>query len=221
MIEAWSPLNPEDASFVGQSRLDYICYLEQMGTPPKVAFEDCSELKQWLSEEFDDYEVQPVLGGRNAIRVKISDDRFTFLEQLWVRKSYSDYRKAMRYVAKNFHATDDVSAIDADHIVARTILKDFPNSWVAIFPTYKSSNSGFGPVERALPKAKKGFKSISLSPLMAFKIANGKMPRSIEELNSAMVDIRGQIFCGRNNYLRSLICDMREEVSKHLIGKQI
>lgn len=221
MNESWSPLNPADAGFVVQSRLDYIFYLEQLGIPPKVAFEDFSGLKNWLSKEFDDYEVQPIFGGRNAVRVKITDQRFTYLEQLWVKKTYSDYREAMKFIAKNFHNTEEVSGIDADHIVARTILKYFPDSWIAVFPTYKSSNRGFGPLERTLAKSENGFESISLSPLMIFKILNGKMPRTIEELDFAMEDIRGQISSGHNNYLQSFVIDMREEVSKYIMGKYI
>lgn len=216
MNDAWSPLNSADSGFVAQSRLDYTFFLEQTGTLPKVAFEEKSGLINWLTEEFENHEVHPICGGGNAIRVGIMDQRFTYLEQIWVKKSYSDYRQAMRYVAKEFHKTQDVSAIDADHIAARIILKEFPNSWIALFPTYKSSNSGFGRIERILPKAPVGFGSMELSPLMAFKILNGKMPRTISELDLAMKDIEGQIAVQRNNYLRNLIHSIRDEVSKHI-----
>lgn len=216
MTEAWSPLETEDINFVAQTRMDYIFFLEQMGEPPKVAFESRAGLEKWLSDEFENSEVQPILGGKNAVRVEIIDQRFTYLEQVWVKKSYGDYRKAMKYVADEFHSIRDLNALDADHVVARTILEDFSESWIAIFPTYKSSNSGFGSIERRLPKARKGFGSIELSPLAAFKVMNGKMPASTDDLNHALADIKGQIFSGRNNYLQDFICSMYDDVSKHI-----
>lgn len=81
--------------------MDYIYFLEQMAEPPRVAFESRMDLEKWLTDEFYNYEVQPLFGGKNAIRVEITDQRFTYLEQVWVKNSYSDYRKAMKFVAKN------------------------------------------------------------------------------------------------------------------------
>ncbi|WP_149774194.1 hypothetical protein [Ruegeria intermedia] len=109
-----------------------------------------------------------------------------------------------------------MSALDADHIAARTMLKDFPDSWIAIFPTYKSSNSGFGPIEGGLPKARKGFGSIALSPLAAFKILNGKMPRSSDDLNHALADIKGQISSGGNSFLQDFMCSIYDDMSKYI-----
>tara|TARA_R100001086_G_scaffold217901_1_gene134412 strand:+ start:941 stop:1600 length:660 start_codon:yes stop_codon:yes gene_type:complete len=216
MTNAWSPLNPEDADFVAQSILDYIVFLEQLREPPKVAFESFTELNEWLSGEFKNYNVQPIFGGRNAIRVEIMDQRFTYLEQVWVKKSYGRYRQAMKYVATNFHGVHDLSALDADHISARIMLTDFPDSWIAIFSTYKNSNSGFGSIERGLPKARKGFGSIALSPMMAFKILTGKMPRNIADLDHALIDIKGQILVEKNNYLQNFICSIYNDVSKYI-----
>lgn len=138
------------------------------------------------------------------------------MEQMWVRKSYGGYRKAMRYVAKEFHGVQNLSALDADHIAARTILKDFSDAWIAVFPTYKGSNRGFGYIERKIPKVQKGFESISLSPLATFKILNGRMSRSIDDLDRALADIKGQISTGRNNYLQDFVCSIRDHISKHI-----
>ncbi|MDB6181981.1 hypothetical protein [Paracoccus fistulariae] len=216
MTEAWSPLKPEDAGFVAIARLDYIFFLEQMAEPPKVAFESRAELEKWLSDEFENYEVRPILGGNNAVHVAVIDQRFTRLEQVWVKKSYRDYRRAMKYVAEEFHGLCDLSALDADHVVARTILEGFSDSWIAIFPTYRSSNRGFGSIERKLPKARKGFGSIELSPLAAFKIMNGRIPVSIDDLNHALDDIKRQISSDNNNYLQDFIRSMYVDFSKYI-----
>ena len=66
----------------------------------------------------------------------------------------------MRYVASRYHDVEDVRAIHADHIVARTMLEDLQDSWIALFPVYKSSNSGFGSIERNLKKPQMGLKEL-------------------------------------------------------------
>lgn len=61
-------------------------------------------------------------------------------------------------------------AVDVDHVVGRTILETFPDSWINLFPVWGAANQGFGHIEKSLPKAVAGFGVILLTPLTAFKL---------------------------------------------------
>ncbi len=75
-------LNPDDAGFVIQQRIDYVCFIEALGELPPVAFETRAHLEKWYSDKFNARSIQPIKGGKNAIRVELKHPSFTFMEQI-------------------------------------------------------------------------------------------------------------------------------------------
>ncbi len=126
----------------------------------------------------------------------------------------------MQSVAKKYHNVENIDALDADHIVARTILEDLPESWIALFPVYRSANRGFGHIERKLPKVKEGFNRLTLSPLAAFKVLNGTMPRDHDELRAALASVDGQIDFEFSNFVGNFRQAIREQMEAYFRSKK-
>lgn len=206
---AWCPLDEINSPFLAQSRLDYAHFMEKLGTPPPVAFADKWTLLDWM-ETVGLSEVVPFKNGENAVRVR-GKIRGVYIEQVWVKATYSKYREPLKELAKNAYQIHDISGVDADHVIARTILNKVPNSWIAIFPVYASSNRGFGRIEAKLPKLSMGAGRALLNPLGAFKIFNGRMPKNKDEFHQAMCDVKGQ-FQSDTKFMADFLCGMEDQM---------
>lgn len=197
---AWSPLPEEAASLIGTVRLDMSDFLASNRRPPPVWFRDFDELTMWARVHGLD-EPKKVKGARVTSAVRISGQgqaldtpRSFWYDQIWVRASYTRYRKALEAFALAGFSVDRsaLREFHADHVINRKRLLDFPGSWVAIFPVHEEANCPFGRIEAMLPPVPSDAFEVALPPLVALKLFCGKMPTNSAELKHAMCDVRGQ-----------------------------
>ncbi|MBO9478557.1 hypothetical protein J7382_13500 [Shimia sp. R11_0] len=191
---AWHMLTAENAPYLANARLDFSTWLETTGAPPPVAFTSQADLETWASTIGT---MQLVPHGRSgrAFRIHGMLKAGWYYDQIWAAKGYRGYRNLMLRQARDGFgvAPEALRGIDADHVIARTILRKLPHAWVAIFPVPAISNRPFGRIEKRLPKAYPNTSAIELSPIAALKLYCGCYPKTLAELDAAMTDIRGQI----------------------------
>lgn len=185
MGEAWSPLGGADG-FVAQARFDYASFMEETQQAPAAAFSDRSDLDAWISDTYDCPTIEPFGTGKNAFRIYGSLQKGGSFEQIWVAAGYRRYRDLFVRTGHGAYGERDLAPVDADHVIARTILCNAPRAWVAICPVYSSSNRGFGRIEKRMLKFDPGDRVKRLTPGAAFKIFNGRMISDRIELDLAM-----------------------------------
>lgn len=204
---AWEPISVAD-EFVATARSDYAGYMEETGGAPPVAFADRTRLHAWLDANIVDLKIEPCgnitdsISSRGWLRDVCSGSGY--FQQIWVAKCCRRYRDAMKWVAEHRYMTTDLTGVDADHVVARTVLKHSEHAWVAIFPVYKGINRPAGHIEKLLPKFDERSGIARLTPTAAFKIFAGRMPRDLQEYGQAMKDVRGQLQ-SRSDFMRTYL----------------
>ena len=208
--ESFATLGAEDVGFILQQRMDYTVFLEQTTAAP-IAFEDRSGLDLWISRHkvsaFRDL-------APDALSVTLDIPNCGPLQQLWVAKTCKKYRFWMKTIAKDEFNEENFNGVDADHILARTVLSHIPDAWIAVFPVEQRSNRGFGRIERALPRARQGFERYDLTPLAAIKIFNARLPRTESEKEHMLKDFDNHIMGTRPavSYFKK---KMREELDRY------
>lgn len=213
---AWAKLNATNASYLGSARLDFSLWLETTGAPPPVAFSTRSNLESWC-QQIGNIKVESFGRTGGALRIHGFLNEGWYYDQIWAARNYSGYRNLMLKHALDGFCVDhaDLNGIDADHVIARTVLKNLPSAWVAIFPVPAVSNRPFGKVEKLLAKVSRVSSCVTLSPTAAVKLFCGRFPISLSELNFAMRDVRGQIITKDKKVLQ-FVTAMERDVRPYL-----
>ena len=213
---AWRALNEAYASYLMSTRLDFACWLEQTGAPPPVSFNTVANLRDWC-KNIGHMKIEPFGRLSGALRVHGALHAGWYYDQIWTDKRYSGYRRLMlKHAIDGFDVNPkDLSGVDADHVVARNLLKRMPKAWVAVFPVPANANRGFGRIESHLPKFAPNKNTISLTPITAFKLFCTHLPRNGTELALAMRDIRGQIMNNDINVVR-FVDAMEKDIRRFL-----
>lgn len=190
-------MTAQNAGYLTDARLDLSMMLEEENNPPPVAFSSFYELSRWANS-VGSMKIDRLNSSR-AVRVNgwvrsLGGGRWWY-DQVWVDKNYSSYRSAMiQHVSLRYQLTRPTTRdIDADHLVARSILEPWPKAWVCLFPVPRYSNRPFGGIEKNLPKVRVQEKLLRLSPIMLFKAFCGFYPRNVLEMNIVIRDMNGQI----------------------------
>jgi hypothetical protein len=182
-------------------------------------FSTLAGLRRWASQH--DLGMRPMTGvsPTSALRVKgqyrcgsrATDHRY---DQVWARIKYSCYAKALQASALHFAniGRASLAGIHADHVINRARLGHHPQAWVMIFPVPREANSPFGSIERRLAIVPQGQTRIDLTPLIALKLYCGFLPRTQRELDSAMIDVLGQIGFAKE------FCDQMHVEASHFVG---
>lgn len=179
--------------FTMQMRIDYADFMEQLGYAPPIAFGSRAALDNWLKKTLTGLQLQSVGISGQGISAYGSIKGVPAFEQIWVKANFPRYRDIMKEVALRNYGEDAIAGMDADHVLAKVTLEQMPDAWVALFPVPPSSNRGFGNIEKGLPKYNPQTQQVDLTPLAAFKIYSGQIPKTPSELQEAMDYIRGQI----------------------------
>ncbi len=216
MTKAWSILEAEVAEYLTSSRLDFCVWLEECNTPPPVAFKNRNHLVNWI-QQIGNMTVVPFGRKGRAFRVHGYLSSGSYYDQIWAAKGYRGYRRLMlRQASDGFGvAKTDMVGIDADHVIARTMLKNLPHAWVAIFPVPAGANRPFGRIEKRLPKLSPMLSRVDLSPISAFKLLCGHLPETHSELQSAMLDVRGQVI-NQHASVALFLDTMERQISQYL-----
>ena len=209
---AWAPLEEETCQILATMRMQITDLISISGAGPLVFFSDRNELLTWAKSfglqdrklQFTKRENEKTIPSprlENALRicgwVSSPSGRF-YIDQIWARAEYTGHKSALRGFAYEFF---DIlpSAwvrcdIDVDHVInKRRVRFSHPRAWVMLFPVPGSANSPFGKVEDRLPKLSKSATSMTLPPLIAFKLFCGRIPYTPWQLRLAMKDVRGQV----------------------------
>lgn len=174
-------------------RVDYSDFIEQLGYPPPIAFRSRIELEKWLHETLEDLIIRELGKKGEAISIQGRIETVPMFEQIWVKAKSKTYRRAMKLVSFSNYEEDAIKGLDADHVLAKTLVSNMSDPWVALFPVPPRSNQQFGNIEDKLPKYDPLTERVDLTPLAAFKIYSGDFPKDIPELRRAMTEIWGQI----------------------------
>lgn len=193
MDKAFAPYIAEEPGFALQMRVDYADFMEQLSSPPPIAFGSRQALDKWVHETIEGVVIKERGAKGEGMSFHGSIGTVPMFEQIWVKAKCKDYRHIMRLVAYENYSEESIRGLDADHVLAKTIISNMPDAWVAIFPVAPKSNQQFGNVEKNLQKYDPLTERVDLTPLATFKILSGKFPKNIEELRHAMCDIRGQL----------------------------
>lgn len=87
---------------------------------------------------------------------------------------------------------DDLSPVDADHVVNRASLTKVPSSWVAVMPVFYEVNRRTGFIfERGL-EVDTSQSKIYANPLQMFKMLSDVWPKTVSEYEDAMRRIESQ-----------------------------
>ena len=141
-----------------------------------------------------------------------------YYRQVWVRAPFRGYRHALVQASIpgfGMQAADLVN-LDADHVVNRARLREWPDAWVLLFPVHRRANRPFGAVEAKLPPIAFGDERVDLDPLLGLKLFCSVLPGR-EQVDLAMEDVEGQIgLVGPTT--RAFLGTMRCEALKLLPG---
>lgn len=219
----WGIMDGRNSRIIGLSMMDISTILEFDNAVPPVMFKDRENLIRWGASRRLFAEKIGKFSENDALRIRgsyLCQDgcRFEY-NQIWVRAKYKGYARVLRNIAeKSFkHDHGDMRGIDADHVINRARLQQFPEAWVMLFPVPKGPNRGFGgKIEKYLPKPDARTVSIELPPLIAFKLLCGKLPSTMSELTHAMQsNIRGRIM--QDVRFAKEYCDqMEKDVAKFM-----
>lgn len=182
-----SKLNEIDLwKYVTSRRFDIVTPLEEAGFVTPVAFETRDLLLVWAKRHR--LSTWPIgkIRPENALLVGHElypfegHDYHLYYTQIWVSAKYKDYRSALKRDIVNY-VTDDriLRLVDADHVVNKKSAADLNDVWINLLPVWSSHNRGFGWIESRLPRLRKGFQSVFLPPLVAFKILRDRMEKRV------------------------------------------
>lgn len=187
-----SPMLPDTAILVGQFRADFSSFVKATGNTPPVAFANRFLMESWFHKTYPRTTFRPIGRRTLATEIYVPDTGDGPLQMVWAKATYRNYRGAFEAFAKTKQFAHSIKEIDVDHVLARTMLKQHPDAWVALFPVYPGSNRGFGPIERQLPKLGHTETMATLTPLAAVKVFTMQTPRTPQELARARSETEGQ-----------------------------
>ena len=173
--------------------MDVVCVLEQTGQPPPAYFRQRTLLDAWV----DRFGLPVVRNSAHTLvlsgwrRTGIVEFWFT---QVWVRASYTKYRKQMKGIyLKAFRASSrDLEDIHADHVINLASVAE--DAWVQLFPVPARVNQMFGAkIEQFLPRVDLRLDRADLPPLIFFKLFCRTVPKSEREWEEAIKQVRDQI----------------------------
>ena len=143
----------------------------------------------------------------------------TDYNQVWARASASNYRLALvNDAVRGFDlASADLARVHADHVLARSRVREYPDAWVLMFPVHAGSNSPFGAIEKRLGPVDMEVEYVKLDPLIGLKLFCGSLPRDTGALQWTMRDVRGQ-FDTLSPFAEHFCRRMEREASKYVAG---
>ena len=162
-------------------RFDVVTPLEEAGFLPPVAFETRDLLLAWAKKHR--LSACPIgrINRKNALFVGHElhpfegHDYHLYYTQIWVSAKYKGYRSALKRDISDFvNDSQTFRLVDADRVVNKSSAVHLDDAWINLLPVWSGRNRGFGWIESRLPKLKKGFRSVELPPLVAFKILRDK-----------------------------------------------
>nr|CAD6416805.1 hypothetical protein REQ54_01622 [Rhizobium sp. Q54] len=188
--------------------------LEMTRRPPPVMFTNRAALVDWAESSGLHVRTVDATKARetNFLRVEGNLNYGGALgryDLIWVRAKYTGYGSANAAALDEIYTVfvqDQKSGtlhrdfdsqlpsvamkglIDADHVVAKASLREnHPEAWVVLFPVPSALNRAMGAkFEKFLPPVSPDTKVQYLSPLTAFKLFAGVMPRNRFEFNQML-----------------------------------
>ena len=197
-----SKLNEADLwKYMASRRFDLVTPLEEIGFVPPVAFENRDLLLAWAGRHRLStcrigriWPENALLVGHNLYPFE-GNDYHLYYTQIWVSTKYKEYRSALKRDIVDY-VTDDriLRLVDADHVVNKGSAADLDDVWINLLPVWSGRNRGFGWIESRLPRLEKGFQSVSLPPLVAFKILRDRMEKRVGDNRTKEAFLREDVY---------------------------
>jgi hypothetical protein len=212
-------LYPSDVTQkVTASKLDIICLIEG-GEAVPILFETLKGLLDW--SQTNRLKVLPLYEGTDQGPLRISGwyplrpmRARVWIDQVWTHAKWRKYRGAMVKRSEALGIRQGLpNSHDADHVVARSRLRNTPHAWTLLFEVPKQPNRVFGAqVERKLKPFCPGFYQYNLTGLELFKLYGEAMPsKNVSTLDEAIERVRGQ-FLPHNEHANKFLDQMEREV---------
>ncbi len=192
-----------------QMRMDVVSNMEA-NTPVPVYFSNFEHLEAYC--DWNDLIIEEIRGVKlkDAALVRHVGLRVGY-GLVWVnaKAPQSDVRKAMvHHIVDAYHLKpDELSPVDADHVVNRASLAKVPSSWVAVMPVFYEVNQRTGFIFEKGLEVDTSESKIHANPLQMFKILSDIWPKTVEEYEDAMKRIESQ------HQLKHLTPDIRRWIS--------
>ena len=177
-----------------QMRIDVVSNMEA-NTPVPVYFADFDHMEAYCDgndlviDEIRDVKL------KDAALIRHEGTRVGY-GLVWVNAEtpQRDVRKAMvHHIVDAYHLRqDELSPVDADHVVNRASLAKVPASWVAVMPVFYEVNQRTGFIFEKGLEVDTSRSKLHPNPLQLFKILSDIWPKSVSEFEEAMRRIESQ-----------------------------
>jgi hypothetical protein len=205
------------ALFITICRQSVENWFHQHGALPPGLFKTEIGLRNWA--QANGLVVSPIKGLKqnDALMLQTKSSSLFLYEGVWVRAGSEMYRAAMCAHSQSL-ASDETAAalrhLDADHVINRANVeylygKDWPHTWIYLFPAFGSPNRSFGTLE----KKKIVYQvadSIQIQPVHLFKMYVTRAPKSQKQMKLALAVLNGQLVEGTQGQKQQLIQDARK-----------
>ena len=182
------------ASVTMQMRMDVVSNWEA-GTPMPVYFGTYDEMSAYC--EWNQLLIEEIRGVKpdDGVLIRHTGTRVGY-GLVWVKATTKrvEVRKAMvNHIIDAYHLRpNELSPVDADHVVNRASLKKAPDAWVALMPVFYEVNRRTGFIfEKGLEVETSRSKNYP-NPLQMFKILSDIWPRTVAEYEEAIKRVEAQ-----------------------------